>query len=108
MTPEDEGSPVPTGIRGAFSWFAQWVAHGSVGHPMLDGIDYSDVLRDGSAMEQVFAVFGNVLRIGPDGEPINFREAERRAATCLYKYCKHGELPPGERPLEDWEYERFS
>jgi hypothetical protein len=37
-----------------------------------------------------------------DGEPVNEKHAERRAATWLYRYCT-GNLPPGEPDLEPLE-----
>lgn len=95
------------GASGAIRRFAGWVARGSVGHPMLDGINYWDELKDSpSQMEICFAIFANVLELDEDGVPINEKYAERRAATWLYQYCT-GELPPGEAELESWECELF-
>jgi hypothetical protein len=91
------------GASGALRRFAGWVARGSVGHPLLDGIDYRDDLRDSpSQMETLFAIFANVLELDDDGEPVNEKHAERRAAAWLYQYCT-GSLPPGEPELESWE-----
>ena len=73
------------GASGAIRRFAGWVARGSVGHPMLDGIDYWNELKDSpSQMEICFAIFANVLELDEDGNPINEKYAERRAATWLY------------------------
>jgi hypothetical protein len=70
------------GASGAIRRFAGSVARGSVGHPMLDGIDYWDELKDSpSQMEICFAIFAN-------------------------KYCT-GELPPGEAELDGWEVELY-
>ena len=70
---------------------------------MLDGINYWDELRDSpSQVEICFAIFAN----DEDGEHINAKYAERRAATFLYRYC-NGELPPGEADLEPWECELY-
>ncbi|MFG1948736.1 hypothetical protein [Nonomuraea sp. NPDC048826] len=91
------------GASGAIRRFAGWVARGSVGHPMLEGVNYWDELKDSpSQMETCFAVFANVLELDDHGLPINEKYAERRAATWLYLYCT-GELPPGEPDLEPWE-----
>lgn len=87
--------------------FAGWVARGSVGHPLLEGVNYWDELRDSpSQMETLFAVFVNNLRLDEHGEPINEKYAERRAASELYRYCT-GQEPPGEPPLEEWEAELY-
>ena len=95
------------GASGAIRRFAGWVARGSVGYPVLDGINYWDELKDSpSQMEICFAVLANVLELDNDGMPTNEKYAERRAATCLYQYCT-GELPPGEPELESWERELF-
>ena len=95
------------GASGAFRRFAGWIARGSVGHPLLDGINYWDELKDSpSQMEICFAIFANVLELDEHGEPINERYAERRAATYLYQYCT-GDLPHGEADIEPWECELY-
>lgn len=91
------------GTSGALRRFAGWVARGSVGNPLLEDIDYWDELRESpSQMESLFAVFANVLELDDDGEPVNEKYAERRAALWIYRYFT-GTWPEGERPLEDWE-----
>jgi hypothetical protein len=96
-------SQISHGASGAIRRFAGWVARGSVGHPVLNGIDYWDAVRESpSQLEICFAIFANVLELDDAREPINEKYAERRAATWLYRYCT-GELPPGEAPLEGWE-----
>ena len=60
------------GASGAIRRFAGWVARGSVGHPMLEGINYWDQLRDSpSQMEICFAIFANVLELDDSGQPTN-------------------------------------
>jgi hypothetical protein len=74
---------------------------------MLDGIDYWQELKSSpSQMETCFAIFANVLELNDQGEPVNEKYAERRAATWLYRYCT-GELPHGEPALEPWECELY-
>ncbi|MFD6179080.1 MULTISPECIES: DUF7677 family protein [unclassified Isoptericola] len=91
------------GASGALRRFAGWVARGSVGYPLLKDVEYWDVLRDEpSAMETLFAVFANVLELDGDGEPMNEKHAERRAAAWLHRYCT-GRMPEGEAELEGWE-----
>ena len=55
-----------------------------------------------SRLETCFAIFANVLELDDQGEPVNEKYAERRAAIWLYRYCT-GKLPPGEADLEPWE-----
>lgn len=99
--------PLTPGTVAAFSRFALWVANGSVGHPLLEDTDYADVLRDPSCMEQVYAIFGNVLRLDANGEPTNYRHAQRRAALYLYAYCNGWEnWPESDSELTDDETER--
>jgi hypothetical protein len=70
---------------------------------MLDGIDYWEELRESpSQMEICVAIFANVLELDEQGEPVNEKYAERRAATYLYGYCT-GKLPPEEPDIEPWE-----
>ncbi len=98
-----------TGTVAAFSRFALWVANGSVGHPLLEGTDYTGVLTDPSCMEQVFAIFGNVLRLDADGDPLNYKHAQRRAALYIYAYCNGWESwPENDAPFTDDETERPS
>lgn len=53
-------------------------------------------------METLFAVFANVLELDDQGEPVNEKHAERRAAAWLYWYCTGG-MPEGEAEIESWE-----
>lgn len=93
------------GASGAIRRFAGWIARGSVGHPLLEGIDYWDELTGSpSQLEICFAVFTNVLELDDEGEPVNEKYAEHRAALWLYQYCT-GTLPAGETQLEPWEVE---
>lgn len=101
------GAEISHGASGAFRRFAGWVARGSVGYPLLEGIAYWDELRDSpSQMETLFAIFANNLRLDADGEPTNEKYAERRAALWLYKYCT-GQAHPDDPPLEGWEVELY-
>jgi hypothetical protein len=96
-----------SGVSGAIRRFAGWVANGSVGHPLLQGIEYWTALEESpSQMETCFAIFVNVLELDDLGNPTNEKYAERRAALWLYQYCT-GSLPEGEAPLEPWECELF-
>ena len=65
------------GVSGALRRFAGSVARGSVGHPILDSIEYWDELHDSpSQMEILFAIFANVLELDDAGEPVNEKYAE--------------------------------
>jgi len=89
------------GAVGALRTFAGWVARGTVGLPILEGVDYWDTLREEpSLMETVFAVFGNWLIIDADGTAVNAREAERRAAQYIHQYMTRIEADP---PFAAWE-----
>jgi hypothetical protein len=68
---------ISEGASGAIRRFAGWVARGSVGYPMLEGINYWDALKDSpSQMEICFAIFVNVLELDESGEPVNEKYAE--------------------------------
>jgi hypothetical protein len=100
-------SKISSGVSGAIRRFAGWVAAGSVGHPMLEGIDYWGDLRESpSQMEICFAIFVNVLELDDSGQPVNEKYAQARAATWIYKYCT-GELPSGQPELQPWEVELY-
>lgn len=89
-------------VSGTLRTFAFWIANGTVGLPLLDGIDYRTViLEEPSLLEAAFAVFANVLELDERGAPINAKYAEHRAAQLIRRYCDASyEILP---PLEDWE-----
>jgi hypothetical protein len=89
-------------VSGAFRTFSFWVANGTLGDPLLDGIDYRTILlREPSALERVYAIFANVLECNDAGTVMNAEEAERRAAQWLRRYIDRSyQVQP---PFEDWE-----
>ncbi len=103
MSHPDTPVPLSGPTVGAFRTFAYWIANGTAGHPLLDGIDYWQVMREEpSLMEQVFAIFGNTLRLDQSGRPINARAAERRAAQYIRQYMT------GEAAVPDWKDEEVA
>lgn len=85
------------GFSGALRTFSYWVATGSVGQPLLEGTDYRQVmLEEPSLVEMAFAIFANVLELDADGNPINAKWAEHRAAQYIRRYCDaaYEILPP--------------
>jgi hypothetical protein len=86
----------------ALRTFAYWVANGTVGHPLLEGLEYRQVLFDEpSAMERLFAIFANVIELDEAGNVTNAKHAEQRAAQWLRAYLEPGFVI--EPALEDWE-----
>jgi hypothetical protein len=88
-------SQISHGASGAIRRFAGWVARGSVGYPMLEGINYWDAVAESpSQLEICFAIFANVLELDDQGDPVNDKYAERRAATWLtgtaQESCRRG------------------
>lgn len=89
-------------FSGALRTFSFWVANGTLGHPILDGVDYSSLLSDEpSALEQTYAIFANVIEMDSEGNVLNAKHAEKRAAQWLRGYCDptYGVIPP----FENWE-----
>ena len=88
---------------GALRTFAYFLATGTVGLPLLDGIDYWQTMRnEPSLIEQAVAIFGNVLRTDESGRVTNAKDAERRAAAYIRQYMTGEEAQP---PFESWEVE---
>ena len=55
---------------------------GSVGHPMPEGINYRDAMAESpSQLAICFAIFANILELDDQGDPVDEKHAERRAAT---------------------------
>lgn len=82
--------------------FAYWIANRTVGHPLLEGIDYSCIFEEPSALEQTYAIFANVLEVDKSGKVTNAKEAQMRAAQYIRSYvqCAEYVVVP---PFEDWE-----
>src|SRR4051794_32467628 len=82
-------------VSGAFRTFAYWIANGTLGLPLLEGVDYwPDKRESPSLLEQTIAIFANVLTLDEEGRPTNAKEAERRAAMWIRQYCTGTEAEP--------------
>ena len=91
-------------FSGALSTFAYFMASGT--HYMLKDVDYLSLYgSEPSAIEQVFAIFANVIELNERGEVTNFTYAQRRATDYLKRYCNaQFKVEP---PYEDWELELY-
>ena len=93
-------------LSGALRTFSFWMANGSVGLPLLDGIDYRPALIESpSLMEAAYAIFANVIELSDDGEPINAKYAEYRAAQYIRRWCDSSYVV--NPPFESWEVELY-
>lgn len=91
-------------VSGAVRQFSYWFAHGTLGNPLLEGIDYLNSLKDESSFaEQAYAIFMNNLEIDADGCVVNYKHCEDRAAQFIKSYfdSEYTIFPP----LENWETE---
>lgn len=88
-------------VSHAIRQFSFWIANRSVGYPLLDGIDYSCIFEEPSALEQVYAIFANTLELDDRGVVLNEKHAERRAAQLIRSYVEPSYVV--EPPFEDWE-----
>jgi hypothetical protein len=87
-------------VSGAIRTFSFWMANGTVGLPLLEGIDYSCIFSEPSALELAYAIFINVLEVDDNGAVLNAKHAERRAAQSILQYVTGKLVEP---PFEDWE-----
>ena len=73
-------------------------------HHLLKGVDYLSLYgEEPSAIEQVYAIYVNVLELDGEGTVLNAKYAEKRATDYLRSYCDRGyKVAP---PFEDWELE---
>ncbi len=98
---------VNTYVSGAVCRFAYWFAHGTLGHPMLEGISYvgEAMMEESSFVEQAFAIFMNNLQLDEEGRVLNFRYCEERAAQYIRSYFDRDyKIMP---PLDEWEVELY-
>lgn len=96
---------VSPSLSGSVRLFSFWVANGTVGHPLLDDVDYTCIFEEPSALEATYAIFMNCLELDDEGMVLNAKAAERRAAEYILAYCT-GQQP--EREFEQWEVELYS
>jgi hypothetical protein len=89
-------------FSGALRTFAYFMSSGT--HYMLEGIDYLPLYgKEPSAIEQVYAIFANVLELDESGQVLNAKHAQKRATDYLRAYCDRTfKVDP---PFEDWELE---
>jgi hypothetical protein len=88
-------------VSGALRTFSFWVANGTLGLPVLDG--RPALLEEPSALEQTYAIFADVLVLDDDGNVVNAKRAERRAAQFVRSYCDSSHTV--DPPFEGWEVE---
>ncbi|WP_326754960.1 hypothetical protein OH738_11560 [Streptomyces hirsutus] len=95
---------LPVDVRGSIRLFAFYIANGTLDMELLDGIDYKpEIMAFGSALEQVFAIFANVLQVDEQGEVVNHGDAQYRAAQWVRMVCDPSYVV--EPPFEPWETE---
>lgn len=89
-------------FSGALRTFAYFMASGS--HYMLESVDYLPLYgSEPSAIEQVYAIFANVLEVDESGQVLNAQHAQKRATDYLRAYCDRSfKVEP---PFENWELE---
>ncbi len=87
-------------FSGALRTFAYFMASGS--QNTLEGVDYLSLYgEEPSAIEQVFAIYANVIEMDKTGKVLNAKYAEKRATDYLRSYCDSNfKVTP---PYEDWE-----
>ncbi|WP_299895546.1 hypothetical protein [uncultured Aquimarina sp.] len=91
-------------FSGALRTFAYFMASGT--HYQLKDIDYLKLYgEEPSAIEQAYAIFANVIELDSEGNVLNAKYAEKRAADYIRSYCDPNfKVAP---PYEDWEIELY-
>ena len=94
-------------VSGAVRKFSYWFAHGTLGYPLLEGVEYvGEILKEESSFaEMAFAIFMNNLDLNEAGDVTNYRYCERRAAQYVRRYFDPGYVV--EPPFEPWELELY-
>ena len=87
-------------FSGALRTFSYFMASGK--QDTLQGIDYLSLFgEEPSAIEQVFAIYANVIEMDENGQVLNAKYAEKRATDYIRQYCDSNfKVEP---PYEDWE-----
>ena len=93
---------LPEDVRASLRFFAFYLANGTLVMDLLEDFDYrSNLMAFGSGLEQVFAIFSNVLDVNDAGQVTNYGDAEHRAAQWIRSRCD--DQYRVEPPFEDWE-----
>lgn len=89
-------------VSGALRTFAYFMSSGT--QYTLKGVDYLSLYgNEPSAIEQVYAIFANVLELDENGQVLNAQYAQKRATDYLRAYCDPSfKVEP---PYESWEVE---
>lgn len=92
-------------VCGAVRQFSLYFAKGTLGYPLLKGIDYTgEVLKEESSFaEQTFAIFMNNLEVDEEGNVLNYKYCENRAAQYIRGYFDDSYSV--EPAFEQWEIE---
>ena len=93
-------------FSGTLRTFAYFMASGT--HYTLEGVNYLPLYgSEPSAIEQVFAIFANVIELDErTSEVLNAHYAQKRATDYLRAYCDRSFVV--DPPYEDWETELHS
>ncbi|MEU1619457.1 hypothetical protein ABZ479_19435 [Streptomyces sp. NPDC005722] len=95
---------LPVDVRASLRLFAFYLANGTIDLELLDGFDYrSTVFHSGSSLEQVFAIYGNVLQVDAYEAVLNDGDAQYRVAQWIRACCDPDYRV--EPPFEAWETE---
>ena len=92
-------------VCGAVRQFSLWFAKGTLGYPLLKDIDYTgEILKEESSfVEQAFAIFMNNLEVDEEGNVLNYKHCENRAAQYIRNYFDGNYIV--EPAFEAWETE---
>jgi hypothetical protein len=90
--------PAELDVRGSgLKWkeclneFSLSLGNGSLAPELLADVDYVPGLFNcGSTLEEIYAVFSNVLTVDESGVPTNSERAYFRAAQCVSQWCVPG------------------
>ncbi|HVU99316.1 MAG TPA: hypothetical protein VHE34_29040 [Puia sp.] len=90
-------------FSGALRTFAYFPSNGT--HYMVEGIDYLSLYgQEPRAIEQVYAIFVNVIELDKEGTVLNSQCAQKRATDYLRAYCDPTYIAT--LAYEDWETAR--
>ena len=85
-------------FSGALRIFAYFMASGT--QNTLEGINYLSLYgEEPSAIEQVFAIYANVIELDEHGQVLNAKYAEKRATDYLKRY-----IDPSFKVEPEYEY----
>ena len=88
-------------VSASIRFFSFYLVNRTLCIPILGDLDYTEIFEEPGALEQVYAIFINVLEVDENGQVIDAATAQKRSAQYIREYFDKDYVV--EPPFEQWE-----